>query len=117
MLPAAYRMWSKTRLRHVQPWVAEWSLEDMYAGIEGRGAQEAAYNTAVMTEWARLRGMDFVGGAADIYKCFDQLLRPLINRVLEEGGMPARIRKACIGYLEGLRTRNTVAGGLGEEYS
>ena len=26
MLPAIYRMWSKTRLRHLAPWIAEWAL-------------------------------------------------------------------------------------------
>ena len=36
MLPAIYRMWSKNRLRHLQPWIAEWTLPEMYAGVEGR---------------------------------------------------------------------------------
>ena len=42
MLAALYRMWSKTRLRHLGPWIAEWTLPEMYAGVEGRGAQDAA---------------------------------------------------------------------------
>ena len=71
MLPALYRLWSKSRLRHIQPWVSEWTMEDMYAGGEGRGAHDAAYNTGILTEWCRMRGTDFTGGAADIYKWFD----------------------------------------------
>ena len=31
MLPAVYRMWSKTRLRHLQAWIAEWTPPEMYA--------------------------------------------------------------------------------------
>ena len=54
MHPAAYRMWSKTRRRHLQPWVATWALEDMYAGICGRGAHDAAYATALQVELCRL---------------------------------------------------------------
>lgn len=26
MLPSIYRMWAKTRLRHLQPWMDEWTL-------------------------------------------------------------------------------------------
>ena len=31
MLPSVYRMWSKTRLRHLQPWIATWSMSEMFA--------------------------------------------------------------------------------------
>ena len=48
MLSAVYRLWSKTRLLHMQPWVASWALPEMYAGIEGRGAEDAAYTTGLL---------------------------------------------------------------------
>ena len=47
MLPAVYRLWARTRLAHLQPWVEQWSLPEMFAGIEGQGAEEAAYSTAL----------------------------------------------------------------------
>ena len=31
MLSGVYRMWSKTRLRHMQPWVETWTLPEMFA--------------------------------------------------------------------------------------
>ena len=67
MLPAIYRLWGRTRLAHLQPWVAEWATPDMYAGTEGQGAEEAAYRTALLIEHCRLTGQEFTGGAADIY--------------------------------------------------
>lgn len=83
MIPAIYRMWSETRLRHLAPWIAEWALPEMYAGVEGRGSQDAAYNTALLTEWCKAMDLGLTGGAADIYKCFDQLSRPPIYLILE----------------------------------
>ena len=82
-------MWSKTRLRHMTPWISEWCLEEMFAGVEGKGAQDAAYDTALITEWCELTGTDLTGGAADIYKCFDQIDRTLLHMILKEAGMPA----------------------------
>ena len=53
-------------------------MPEMYAGVEGRGAQDAAYNTALLTEWCNAMKLDLTGGAVDIYKFFDQLSRPPI---------------------------------------
>ena len=38
ILSGVYRMWSKTRLRHLQPWVESWTLPGMFAGVEGEWA-------------------------------------------------------------------------------
>ena len=47
MLATAYRTWAKIRLEHLQPWISTWALEEIYAGVEGQGAGDAAYATAV----------------------------------------------------------------------
>ena len=90
MLPATYRMWSKTRLRHLQPWVKTWAEPEMYAGVEGRGAEDAAYSSALLVEWSKMSGTDLTGGSADIYKCFGQVLRPLVREILKAAGMPEK---------------------------
>ena len=64
-----------------------------------------------------MRGMELTGGAADIYKCFDQLSRPLIYKILEEAGMLEKVLDTYRKFLEGLTVYNTVAGGLGEAYT
>ena len=73
ILPSVYRMWAKTRLRHLAPWVQEWQLDEMFAGVEGKGAADAAYTTAFRIELCKLLGEDFAGAAVDICKCFDQI--------------------------------------------
>ena len=50
MLPTVYRLSGKTRLRHLEPCVAEWAVEEICAGVGGQGAEDAAYATAVLIE-------------------------------------------------------------------
>ena len=50
MLPTVYRLWAKTRLRHIAPWVNDWRTDEMFAGVPGRGAADAAYHTALVIE-------------------------------------------------------------------
>ena len=116
MLPGVYRMYTKTRLRHLAPWVKEWQLEGMFAGVEGKGAADAVYNTTLRIELCKILGEDFAGAAADIYKCFDQIQRPLLYAILEKAGMPKGILRAYKNFQENMKVRNTVAGGLGSEY-
>ena len=103
MLSGAYRMWSKTRLRHMQPWVQSWTLPEMFAGVEGKGAEDAAYATALLGEWCELTNTDFSGGSADVFKCFDQIVRPLLQEVLGIAGMPIEVLRAYMGFLEKLK--------------
>ena len=63
-----------------------------------------------------MTGTEFSGGSADIYKCFDQILRPLVRKSLKEAGMPERVADTYIKFLKNLKVSNTVAGGLGEPY-
>ena len=117
MLATAYRTWAKVRLEHLHPWISTWALEEIYAGVEGQGANDAAYATAVEIETCRLAGVNYSGGAADIFKCFDQIQRPIVYRIMEMAGMPKSILTAYRNFQEELRVRNTIAGGLGEAYA
>ena len=68
-------------------------------------------------ELCRLHGIDYSGGAADIFKCFDKVQRPIVYKVLQLAGMPTRVLNAYRNFQEAVMVRNTVDGGLGEEYS
>ena len=116
MLPYVYRTWAKIRLKDLKPWIAAWTLPEMYAGIEGQGAADAAYSTALQIEHCMVNGVDFTGGASDVYKCFDQVQRPIIYEMLQKAGMPMRILKTYEKFQEGLTAYNTIAGGIGEGY-
>ena len=41
ILPVIYRRWASMRLQHLAPWVDSFALPQMYAGIPGRGAEDA----------------------------------------------------------------------------
>ena len=78
ILPLLYRRWASVRLANLRPWVASWSLDCMFAGIPGKGADEAWYESAVRVEHAKLHGNVISGAASDIQKCFDQISRLLV---------------------------------------
>ena len=60
----------------------------MFAGVQGRGAQDAWYMTAVDMETAFVvHNHSLTGGAADIHKCFDQIMRPVVHKVAEAAGI------------------------------
>ena len=86
--PILYRAWAKLRLVHLQPWIASWALDNMYGGIQGVGASEAWFATSIDVEWALISGTPLIGGALDLYKCFDQIMRPLLYSVLRIAGLP-----------------------------
>ena len=94
ILPTVYRLWGKVRLRHLEPWVEKWTLDEIYAGVSGQGAEDAAYATAVLMEDIGVKKEHVMRGAADIYKWFDQVLRPLVYSLLEEAGMPKGLLEA-----------------------
>ena len=114
MIPAVYRLWARTRLSHLEPWVDSWALEEIYAGVGGQGAEDAAYASAVLLEHCRVNGLEITGGAADVFKCFDQVMRPLIYELLRKAGLPPQILQAYMQFQEQLKAYNTVAGGGGK---
>ena len=95
MLRAIYRMLGRTRLAHLQPWIAP----EMFAGVEGQGAEEAAYNPAMFLEHCNLNNTEFAGGAADIYEFFDQVQQGLLYDLLDKAGMPKGILDAYKRFL------------------
>ena len=88
----------------------------MFAGVSHDGAEDAWCLTALRMEEAALKGIPVSGGTADIYKCFDQVLRKLLYKLLKLGGFPERIVNAYIAFMENLVVHNMVAGSLGEEH-
>ena len=117
ILSAVYRRWATLRLSHLRVWIAQWELPEMFVGVKGRGADDPWGSTALLMEEAAVDKKCCTGGAADIYKCFDQLVRPLIYEILRIGGMPTRIIGTYQKYQDGVQVHNSIAGGLGVAYS
>lgn len=80
----------------------------MYTGIPPRGAEEAWMDTAIYLEEHLLEGTPVSLGAIDIYKCLDQLVRPLIYALAGKAAMPAHMLDAYKRYIENLMAYNTI---------
>ena len=84
----------------------------MFAGIEGVGADDAWWETALNIELHQIGDTPCSGAAADIYKCFDQISRPLLYQLARAAGMPERIVDAHARYQNNLDVYNAMALGL-----
>ena len=91
VLPHLYRRWAAYRLQCLPAWIQTWANESMFAGIPGRGAEDAWWLTSVSIETWQSKQIHFSGASADIAKCFDQIVRPLVYAAAETAGMPKRI--------------------------
>ena len=104
IMSQVYRKWATRRLK--APWIQRWALPQMYAGVPGQGAEQAWWQLSLCLEHWKSQQMQATGGATDIYKCFDQIVTPLICMRARDAGIPARVLTPCINIMEGLRIRN-----------
>lgn len=93
-----------------------WAMLEIYAGAAPQCAADATYVIGLNLEHIRLRGDWLCGGAVDISKFFDQLVRTRICILANHAGMPHRLLGPYSRLLEQLVVVNTIAGRLGREY-
>ena len=89
-----YRKWATVRLKHMKQWIQTWSHGAIFAGGENGGADEGWWTTSLEFEEHMINGNSFAGGSADIYKCFDQLSRPVLYHIAGVAGMPVGVLNA-----------------------
>ncbi len=116
ILAVLYRKWATLRLEDLKGWIQSWQLPEIFAGIPGKGAEGAWWLTALDIEWAKLFDEWLSGGALDMYKCFDQLSRELLQEVLHAAGAPPQIIRAYMNFHDNLIVHNSLAQGLGAGY-
>ena len=102
ILPVLYRRYATRRLRDIKPWVNQWRKDNMFAGVDGEGAMDAWWETALDLELLDLVGTHFTAGAIDIAKCFDKIRRPLLKLLCEHERLPYRILEPYIRYQQQL---------------
>ena len=100
-------------MRTLEPWTGEWSLDDIFVGQGGQGAGDGAIELALKLEVAKITGMVMSGGACDLYKCFDQIVRPLVYKILAIAGCPPKVIDAYRRFVDFVQVHNTIAGGYG----
>ena len=101
----------------MSPWIREWALPEMHAGVPEMGATDAWHEVLTQMEEHKLNGKHFVGGVADIAKFFDQIRRGLVYKTCKAAGMPTGVLRAYQTYIESLKVYNCVAGGMGTPYT
>ena len=94
-----------------------WSDQTIFAGVPGRGAEDAWYLTSLAFEEHRTQGRDISGGAADIFKCFDQVCRPLLYALLERTGCPSQLVDTYRAFVEHVQVYNNLVGSIGQPYA
>eukprot|EP00973_Karenia_brevis_P055426 7705302-Karenia_brevis.AAC.1 len=104
------------RLKHVEGWVQSWAMPTMFAGIQGVGASEAWYSTSLELELAMLTKTPMIGGALDLFKCFDQIMRPLLYALLMLAGLPSQILVPYMNFQEHMLIYNSMNGALGSPH-
>ena len=88
ILSGIYRRWASLRLRQMDDWVAQWALPEMFAGVQGRGAEDGWCGTPLDLEEAEQQGDDYTVGAADVFKCFDEVSHTFVYEVRVDQGVP-----------------------------
>ena len=111
-----YRAYATMRLEDIQPWVQEWGLPEMHAGVPGVGAADAWHEATTEIEELKINDEGFCGAVADIAKFFDQIRRLLVYKVAKAAGMPEPVLRAYQTYVESLLMYNCLAGGVGTPY-
>ena len=105
-----YRSWASLRLEDMDEWIRTWALPETFAGVPGKGANDAWFEALTTIEGYKLEQQPFCGGVADIAKFFDQLRRLLVYKIAEAAGMPPRVLMAYKAFVENLKIYNSLAG-------
>ena len=116
LMPVLYRKWATTRLHDLRPWVSTWQVDGIYAGVEGYGADDAWYETAIQLELYRTANTPHTGATTDIFKCFDQICRPLLYHLALLAGIHPHIINTYKHYIENVHIHNSLAQGLGKPH-
>ena len=111
-----YRKWGSLRMRHLRPWIQAWDDDAIHAGTPGKGAADAWMNTAIDLEEAKAKLQKIAGGSIDVYKCFDQLNKPLIFKLAKEAGMPDRVLQAYMKYINNIEVRFQIGRTIGKHH-
>ena len=116
IIPRLYRRWASVRLRDLGTWVQGWAAPEMYAGVQGEGAELAWWHVGLLRERAHRCGDGMLTGALDIFKCFDQIVPLLIKVVLGLGGLPSQVLEPFTKMMKGAQIVNMLPQGAGVSY-
>ena len=112
-----YRVWGTVRIRNLEAWIRTWADEAMFAGVPGAGSEEGWYITQLDFELKRLMGSHITAGSIDVFKCFDQVVRPLVTSLARAAGMPENILKTYTSFQDDITIHNQIGDALGQAHT
>ena len=114
--PSIYRLWARYRLSQLDEWASLWLPDCSFAGTIGMAAEDAWYGTALQLEKAMVDKRKLVGGSLDLFKCFDQVPRPLLYCLLLHAGFPRGVLLGYLNFHEKAAIRHILGDSLGEHH-
>ena len=113
---ALYRLWGSIRMQHLGHWISTWADPAMFAGVPGAGAEEGWWLTQLDMELKQATGGEVTAASIDVYKCFDQLVRPLVVALARAAGMPTNILLAYEAFQSELVIHNQIGTTIGKPH-
>ena len=111
-----YRLWGSIRIQHLEQWISTWADPAMFAGVSGAGAEEGWYLTQLELELKQATGGEVTAASIDVYKCFDQIVRPLVVALARAAGMPTNILLTYEAFQEALIIHNQLGHVIGQPH-
>ena len=113
---ALYRLWGSIRMQHLGHWISTWADPAMFAGVPGAGAEEGWWLTQLDIELKQATDGEVTAASIDVYKCFDQLVRPLVVALARAAGMPTNILLTYEAFQSALVIHNQIGPTIGRPH-
>ena len=111
-----YRIWAAIRLGDISAWSDSWLDPGMYAGAGGRSASEASWLLSFEVEKAKACEEPISALSIDIFKCFDQVCRPILYSILQRLGAPVGVLAGWYNMMQQLSIYNCLSNSTGMPY-
>jgi hypothetical protein len=95
LFPTIIRIWMRARIFVAKTWEAATAMPEIYGG-PGKGAQAAAFQTAMIAEAANLDGDAFAAALLDLVKAFETVPHDVLVRAAHAKGYPLPLLRLCL---------------------
>ena len=89
------RVWMRARIFIAKTWEAATGMPEILGG-PGKGAQAAAFQTAMIAETANLDGDAFAAALLDLVKAFETVPHDVLVRAAHAKGYPLPLLRLCL---------------------
>ena len=95
LFPTIIRIWMRARIFVAKEWESATASSAIFGG-PGKGAQAAAFQTALVAETAKLGGDEFAASLLDLVKAFETVPHDVLVRAAHAKGYPLPLLRLCL---------------------